>query len=152
MDNDGTVTTILGGVAVEPRPKDPTVAALDDARASEARFAAEAKRLGDLLEEYEGTARGLLGDETQVYEPGETQVDLLFKLVVRLKRERTEARSALTDARRRAEQAELHCDALKNRLVQLEGLVQRSTERAVEMIKGAMKAPPPSTYRIGGKG
>lgn len=140
--------TIVG----KPTPQDPRDMLLDEARASAARFAADAKRLGDLNAEYDSVAEGLLDYRgKQDRKPGETSVDALFRMVSRLKANAAAERLATNDALRRAGEAEAHCVGLQNRLVQLEGLVQRSTERAVEMIRGSMKAPPPGRYRIGGK-
>lgn len=98
-------------------------------------YASEARQLRDLLAEYEARAdKALDWQPERKLEPGETKVDAVFRMVDRLKDELVESRRRLLGWRQENEKLRAKVEPLTRRVVQLEGLVQGSTERAVEMI------------------
>jgi hypothetical protein len=104
-------------------------------------YASEAHHLRELLASYEERAERLIDWEPERNrEPGETFVDAAFKMGARLKRLMGSYRREAYDANQAAAKATEHADGLKHRIVQLEGLVQASTERAIDMVAPGDKA------------
>lgn len=98
-------------------------------------FAAEASTLRGLLAEYEARADKLLDWQPErKLEPGETKIDAVFRMVERLKGDLTEERRRNLGLRQEASTLREKVEPLRRRVVQLEGLVQSSTERVVDMI------------------
>jgi len=104
-------------------------------------YASEAATLRKLLGEYEARAERLIDWEPEKKrKPGESNVDAAFNLTERLKREAQALRSAAYNAGLKVNKANDRADGMAARMVQLEGLLQAATERAVDMVAPGDKA------------
>ena len=122
-----TAIVVAGSEPVEPDPDAPR------------RWAAEAKRLVDLIAGWNATARELVRWTAEERTEG-LDVDRALRLLAWSKGEGGRLRSAAINQELRAQRAEERAAGMGNRLATLEALVQRAQATAVDLLANGGQA------------